>query len=924
MVGEEIYQRNRTLRGVTNEIVDIIWKRSEIGKDYGVILIPEGIIEFFPEVKPLLSEINEMFGENNNIEDPRKYVLSKLTEKSKDLFEFLPKAISDQLLLDRDPHGNVQVAKIETEILMILLCQKELEERAAKGEYKGSFSPQSHYFGYEGRCALPSNFDAQYCYSIGRTSASLIQLGLSGYMAINRKVDEQDPEKWIAAGCPLPTMMGLERRKGKNVPVITKYVVELDGPMFKAYEQFKDRWALYDWYLSPGPIQLHDPSAIDVPFIVKLPDLEVIERETQERIEIDKKRDKANQYFAIGECNLSKASKELSNIIVPIPTTLEEGNYAWVAIRKAKALNIDIEETLHEQYPLLWNDAFATHFVEIVDKKVERIAHEFDDEEGVKLLNKCFAKKNLKQLKIGIVIWGRQAPGMHNIIDGLLRFADNHGFVQLIGFINGTTGFYKGDHIIITKENFKLFRNQGGWDFLGRSADEIKSDEQQKQAKTTWKKLSLDGLVLVGATHTMTDAAHLTDYFLKEKISTRVISIPATIYGNINHGYVEATVGFDSASKLYSQLIGNMMTDAASAVKYWYFMRLMGGDPSHLAVESSLQTGPNWVVVSEQCAKDSETLPALVCRIWDLITARYEEGKAFGTIIVPDGLLSHLSHYHLLIQELNNAFSSCKTYEEIEDLEHKLTQPDALSSKILSPWSLAVYQTLPDFIKKQLSISRKMSKKFDIYAIQTEKLLSYLVDEELKKRKKEGKGKVPFSPVTHFFGYQGRGSTPSLFDASLASTYGFTAGVLVQNGLTGLCVTARGLASDPTDWKIGGVPLVAMMKKKNKSSVYGKDQVMIRSEEVDLEGGAYQKIKVSSKRWEINDRYMNPGPMQLFGENSHRVNDTVFHGNLKYSSQVTMIKDLCNLIQRRLTFADDTGVPSKIYPGLSGVIRGKS
>ena len=377
-----------------------------MGKDYGVILIPEGIIEFFPEVKPLISEINEIFGEDNNIEDPRKHVLSKLTENSKALFEFLPKAISDQLLLDRDPHGNVQVAKIETEILMILLCQQELEERSLKGEsrYKGSFSPQSHYFGYEGRCALPSNFDSQYCYSIGRTSAALIQLGLSGYMAINKDVHEQDPEKWIAAGCPLPTMMGIERRKGKNVPVITKYVVELDGAMFKAYEQFKDRWALYDCYLSPGPIQLHDPSAIDIPFLVRLPDLETIERETQERIEIDQNRDKAKQYFAIGDCNLSKASKELSTVRVPIPTTLQEGNYACAAIRRAKAQNIDIEETLHEQYPLLWNDVFATHFVEIIDKKVEKITHDLDDNEGVRTLNKWFAKKNLKQLKIGVVM----------------------------------------------------------------------------------------------------------------------------------------------------------------------------------------------------------------------------------------------------------------------------------------------------------------------------------------------------------------------------------------------------------------------------------------------------------------------------------------------------------------------------------------
>lgn len=714
-------------------------------------------------------------------------------------------------------------------------------------------------------------------------------------------------------------MMGVERRKGKNKPVITKYVVELDGAMFKAYERFKDRWALYDCYVSPGPIQLHDPSSIDVPFLVKNPDIELLEKETTERIEIDKNRDTADQYFAIGACNLSMTAKELMNAKIDIPTHLEEGSYTCAAIKKAEAKNLDVEQTLHEQYPNLWTNVYSSHFVEIIDKKNEKITHEIQDQEGVHKLNKQFGKKNLKHLKIGVCICGRQAPGMHNVIDGLLRFAKTHGYVQLIGFINGTLGLFKGDHITITEDNFKLFRNQGGCEFLGRSVDQIKTKEHQEATLETCKKLALDGLVLVGASHSLTDAAHLTDYFLREKIPTRIIGVPVTIYGNIGHGYVESSVGFDSASKLYSQLIGNMMTDAASAVKYWYLMRLMGGDPSHLAVESALQTGPNMVIISEQSAKDGETLHGIVNRICDLITLRHDEGKSFGTILIPDGLLAHLSHYNLLIQELNAGFAHCKTFEEIEELEHKLNTPEAASSEILSPWSLSVYNTLPDFIKKQLSITRIVHGSFELSQIQTEKLLSYLIEQELKSRRKAGKGKVPFSPVTHFFGYQGRGSLPSLFDCSLASTYGFTAGILIQNNLTGMCVTARGLASNPADWKVGGVPLISMMTKKNKSSVYGKDQVMVPSEEVDLNGGTYLKTKVKAKVWELNDRYINPGPMQLLGENSHRVNDTAFHGNKRYSEQVSVIKDLCNLLQRKCTFADDTGILTAAIACLKGI-----
>jgi 6-phosphofructokinase 1 len=586
-----------------------------MGKDYGVFLIPEGIIEFFPEMKPLIEQINDLFGDQTDIEDPRKFVLEKLTPGNKALFEFLPKAISDQLLLDRDPHGNVQVAKIETEILMILLCQKELEVRAAKGEYKGSFMPQSHYFGYEGRCALPSNFDTQYCYAIGRTAAALISMNYSGYMAINKNLQDSNPKNWIAAGCPLPTMMGMERRKGKDKPVITKYVVELDGAMYKAYLQFKERWSLYDCNISPGALQLHDPSQIDVPFLVRAPDLEKLEKETAQRIEIENNLKNYGQYFAVGECNLGDTAKKMLDFKAPIPDILENGSYACAGVRKAALKNIEVEDALQSQYPSVSTDVFSTHFAEVIDTKDQKVKIGMEGTEGLKLLNESFLHQNNSKLRIGVVICGRQAPGMHNIIDGLLRFSKTHGNTELIGFTNGTLGFFKGSHLVIDDDNFALFRNQGGCDYLGRSVDQIKTKEHQESAKETCTKLDLSGLVLVGASHTLTDAAHLTDYFLEQEVRTRIVAIPCTIFGNIAHKYIESTVGFDTASKLYSQLIGNIMTDAASAVKYWYLMRLMGGDPSHLALESALQTGPNMVLISEQCAREAETMDNIVNRI---------------------------------------------------------------------------------------------------------------------------------------------------------------------------------------------------------------------------------------------------------------------------------------------------------------------
>lgn len=238
LIGEEVASKNQTLGDVTEQIVNIICERANKGKNYGVILVPEGLIEFIPEMGVLISEINEILA--NDFEgEIEEHILKTLSPKNKELFENLPKAISSQLLLDRDPHGNVQVAKIDTERLLILTVMRELEKREANGTYKGVFTPQSHYFGYEGRCALPSNFDSQYCYAIGMNAAFLMMKKKSGYMSCIKNLGEHDPSKWIAAGCPLPAMMGIERRKGKDKPVITKALVKLDGAMFKCYEQVR-------------------------------------------------------------------------------------------------------------------------------------------------------------------------------------------------------------------------------------------------------------------------------------------------------------------------------------------------------------------------------------------------------------------------------------------------------------------------------------------------------------------------------------------------------------------------------------------------------------------------------------------------------------------------------------------------------------
>ncbi len=248
----------------------------------------------------------------------------------------MPKAIQDQLLLDRDPHGNVQVSKIDTERLLILLLRDELDQRAQDGTYKGQFFPQAHFFGYEGRCALPSNFDSQYCYALGLNAAVLIRAGATGYMSCVKNIYDRDYKNWVAAGCPLPTMMNVERRKGKDVPVIKKALVELDGPIFKAYKAVRDQWAVLDCYRSPGPIQFKGPYSDAVNYLVAPPILEDLVRETNEFQKFEESKSTQAIVFHRSINNLSELSAARIRDPIQIPSTFEDNSYALVGIKRYK------------------------------------------------------------------------------------------------------------------------------------------------------------------------------------------------------------------------------------------------------------------------------------------------------------------------------------------------------------------------------------------------------------------------------------------------------------------------------------------------------------------------------------------------------------------------------------------------------------
>jgi 6-phosphofructokinase 1 len=429
------------------------------------------------------------------------------------------------------------------------------------------------------------------------------------------------------------------------------------------------------------------------------------------------------------------------------------------------------------------------------------------------------------------------------------------------------------------------------------------------------EKLNLNGLILVGASHTLTDSLLLTDYFIANNVKTSIVAIPCTVDGNLKHPLFESTIGFDTASKVYSQLIGNIMTDSASATKYWYLMRLMGRDPSHLVLECALQTHPNYVIISEECANRGQNLGDIVNDICDVITKRANQKKNFGTILIPEGLLGHLPHFKTLIEELNQIFMKNK---DSGDIAIKLLNNEEFLKKSLSPWSSAVFLDLPDFTKKQLLLEREAHGTIQLSQIETERLLSYKISKELDKRKAEKKFKGTFSAITHFFGYQGRCSFPSIFDNHLATTYGFIAAVLIQNNLTGYCVTARGLSSSYDKWKCAGIPLIALTSVKGTSQ-YGENKCIIKSHNVDLNGKPFMELKYLRKKWVYEDHYCNPGPIQFFNFGKYFTNKTLQLEHENYNQLLEEIESYCEKIKSACRFGAHEDILKSAVYGLESI-----
>ena len=466
---------------------------------------------------------------------------------------------------------------------------------------------------------------------------------------------------------------------------------------------------------------------------------------------------------------------------------------------------------------------------------------------------------NKKPIRVAVVLSGGQAAGGHNVIAGLfdgLKKANPKN--KLFGFLGGPSGIIDGKFKEITSTLLAEYRNTGGFDMIKSGRTKIETPEQFQKSKDTMLKNKFDALVVTGGDDSNTNAALLAEYFCKEGAAVQVIGIPKTIDGDLKNDMIETSFGFDTATKIYSELVGNICRDVISATKYWHFIRLMGRSASHITLEVGFQTQPNITLIGEEVLAKKMTLAGVVDSMAQVVVKRAEEGKNFGVVLVPEGLIEFVPEIKELIKTLNDVLAK---YEgEIKHLD--LKEKKEFIYKVLEPRLSNLMKSLPDGIETQLLLDRDPHGNVMVSQIETEKLLVEMLEKQLKDMKKESKFKGKFAAITHFFGYEGRCGFPTNFDTNYCYALGYNAVVLIGNGLTGYMSSIRNLTKAPSQWLAGGVPLTMMMNIERR---HGDDKAVIQKALVELDGKPFKALAAMRDKLAVNDLYLFPGPIQYFG-----------------------------------------------------------
>lgn len=470
------------------------------------------------------------------------------------------------------------------------------------------------------------------------------------------------------------------------------------------------------------------------------------------------------------------------------------------------------------------------------------------------------AKNKVKEpINVGVILSGGQAPGGHNVISGLfdgLKSINKDS--RLYGFLLGPGGLVDHKYVELTANVIDGYRNTGGFDIIGSGRTKLEKKEQFDKGLEILKKLNIKALVIIGGDDSNTNAAVLAEYYKQIGAGVQVIGCPKTIDGDLKNDVIEVSFGFDTACKVYSEVIGNIQRDCNSAKKYWHFIKLMGRSASHIALECALQVQPNVCIVSEEVEAKNMTLNDVVNYIADIVAARAKDGNNFGTVLIPEGLIEFIPAMKALIAELNDLLA-------VKGAEFAAVAKDKQRQFIidnLTKDNATIYASLPEGVARQLSLDRDPHGNVQVSLIETEKLLSEMVGNRLAEMKAANAYDGKFSALHHFFGYEGRCADPTNFDADYCYALGFNASQLIKAGVTGYMSSIRNLTKPSVQWIAGGIPITMMMNMERRN---GEMKPVIQKALVKLDGGPFKKFAESREKWAKETSYVYPGPIQYFG-----------------------------------------------------------
>ena len=466
-----------------------------------------------------------------------------------------------------------------------------------------------------------------------------------------------------------------------------------------------------------------------------------------------------------------------------------------------------------------------------------------------------------KKQVVGVILSGGQAPGGHNVITGLydaLKATNKDN--ELLGFKGGPDGLLKNDYVTFDDAFIDAYRNTGGFDIIGSGRTKLETTEQFAIVAENAKKNGLTAIVIIGGDDSNTNAATLAEYMAANNTGIQVIGCPKTIDGDLKNEDIEASFGFDTATKTYSEVIGNIERDANSAKKYWHFVKVMGRSASHVALECALETQPNICLIGEEVKAKKMSLAQIAGQIADSVEKRAANGDNFGVAIIPEGIVEFVPEFSVLIAEINELLAGSKT-EEFNALPDWAAKYAFIESG-LTKESMAVFAMLPQFVQQQLFLERDPHGNVQVSLIESEKLFSALVKDELDKRKAAGTYKGKFSALHHFFGYEGRCAFPSNFDADYCYSLGYNAFMLISYGYTGYLSKVSNIAKPADEWVAGGMPITKMMNMERRN---GEDKPVIRKALVELDGAPFKYFEAHRDAWAVETAFTYPGAIQYYG-----------------------------------------------------------